>query len=130
MWFGYVQFAGGMWGVLFRIFAPTAELYKAGTTFDEAYALYEFDREVHHIYLKYLLKVENSFKTVLAHEFSHLYGHDNYLKLENFHKNHSKQPWHFLRATGFDVMQFFHTSVYHENKKKPSADGFSFVSLN
>ena len=64
---------------------PTAELYKAGTTFDEVYALYEFDREVRHIYLKYLLKVENSFKTVLAHKFSNLYGHDNYLKLENFH---------------------------------------------
>jgi len=62
-----------------------AETYKTGTTFDEVYALYTFDREIRHIYLKYLLKVENSFKTVLAHEFSGLYGHDNYLKLENFH---------------------------------------------
>lgn len=64
---------------------PTAERYKAGTTFNEVYALYKFDREVRHIYLKYLLKVENSFKTVLAHDFSCLYGHDNYLKLQNFH---------------------------------------------
>lgn len=64
---------------------PAAECYKTGTSFNEVYALYEFDREVRHIYLKYLLKVENSFKTVLAHEFSHLYGHDNYLKLENFY---------------------------------------------
>ena len=64
---------------------PSAEKYKTGTTFDELYALYNFDREVRHIYLKYLLKVENSFKTVLSHEFSSLYGHDNYLKLENFH---------------------------------------------
>lgn len=62
----------------------SGEKYKHGTTFDEVYALYEFDREVRHIYLKYLLKVENSFKTVIAHEFSRLYGHDNYLKLENF----------------------------------------------
>lgn len=68
---------------------PSAELYKSGTSFDEVYALYTFDREVRHIYLKYLLKVENSFKTVLAHEFSALYGHDNYLKLENFHISHS-----------------------------------------
>ena len=65
--------------------STTTELNKAGTTFNEVYALYEFDREVRHIYLKYLLKVENSFKTVLAHEFSQLYGHDNYLKLQNFH---------------------------------------------
>ena len=65
----------------------SVETYKSGTTFDEVYALYNFDREVRHIYLKYLLKVENSFKTVLAHEFSSLYGHDNYLKLENFDTN-------------------------------------------
>lgn len=63
---------------------PSNERYKVGTTFDEIYALYEFDRDVRHIYLKYLLKVENSFKTVLAHEFSNLYGHDNYLKIQNF----------------------------------------------
>lgn len=60
------------------------EKYKDGTTFDEVYALYCFDREVRSIYLKYLLKLENSFKTVIAHEFSSIYGHDNYLKQDNF----------------------------------------------
>ena len=60
------------------------EKYKDGTTFDEVYALYCFDREVRNIYLKYLLKLENSLKTVISHEFSSIYGHDNYLKLENF----------------------------------------------
>ena len=42
---------------------PSAEKYKSGTTFDEVYALYNFDREVRHIYLKYLLQIENTFKT-------------------------------------------------------------------
>ena len=60
------------------------EVYKTGTTFDEVYALYLFDRELRNIYLNQLLKVENRFKTVIAHEFSKLYGHDNYLKIENF----------------------------------------------
>lgn len=64
--------------------APSQEHYRNGTTFEELYALYQFDRDIRHIYLKYLLKVENTFKSVLAHEFSALYGHDNYLKLENF----------------------------------------------
>ena len=64
---------------------PTSdEVYKPGTTFDEVYALYLFDRELRNIYLKQLLKVENRFKTVIAHEFSKQYGHDNYLKIENF----------------------------------------------
>lgn len=60
------------------------EIYKTGTTFDEVYALYTFDRELRHIYLKFLLKLENSFKTVIAHEFSAKYGYDNYLKIANF----------------------------------------------
>lgn len=60
------------------------EKYKEGTTFDEVYALYCFDRELRNIYLRYLLKIENSLKTVISHEFSSVYGHDNYLKLENF----------------------------------------------
>lgn len=60
------------------------EKYKFGTSFDEVYALYCFDRDIRIIYLKYLLKLENSLKTVIAHEFSAIYGHDNYLKLVNF----------------------------------------------
>lgn len=60
------------------------EQYKTGTTFDEVYALYCFDREVRNIYLRYLLKLENSFKTVISHEFSSKYGYDNYLKHANF----------------------------------------------
>ena len=50
--------------------ATADEVYKTGTTFDEVYALYNFDRELRNIYLKYLLKLENTFKTVIAHEFS------------------------------------------------------------
>ena len=64
--------------------ATTEEVYKTGTTFDEVYALYNFDRELRNIYMKYLLKLENTFKTVISHEFSAKYGHDNYLKIDNF----------------------------------------------
>lgn len=67
----------------------TDEIYKSGVTFDEIYALYNFDREIRIIYLKYLLKIENNFKTVVSHSFSEKYGHDNYLKLENFQSNTS-----------------------------------------
>jgi len=68
------------------------EKYKVGTTFDEVYALYCFDREIRNIYLKFLLKLENSLKTVIAHEFSSVYGHDNYLKLANFQSTASVDP--------------------------------------
>ena len=34
--------------------ATADEVYKTGTTFDEVYALYNFDRELRNIYLKFL----------------------------------------------------------------------------
>jgi abortive infection bacteriophage resistance protein len=67
------------------ITSATNEVYKSGTDFNEIYALYPFDREIRIIYLKYLLLIENHFKSVLSHIFSEKHGHENYLKLDNFH---------------------------------------------
>lgn len=61
------------------------EAYKAGVKFDELFSLYQFDRNLRILYLKYLVQIENNFKTVLSHSFSKKYGHEKYLKLENFH---------------------------------------------
>ena len=80
------------------------ETYKAGTTFDEVYALYNFDRELRNIYLKYLIKLENTFKTVIAHEFSAKYGHDNYLKIENFDNSEEKNISSSIKLIG-DIQQ-------------------------
>lgn len=59
-------------------------LYKCGTQFEEIYALYEFDRQLRNIFLEFILKIENSLRSLIAYEFSKTYGNDNYLKLENF----------------------------------------------
>ena len=37
----------------------TTETYITGTSFDEIYALYSFDRNIRNIYLRFLLKAEN-----------------------------------------------------------------------
>ena len=94
--------------LLSKATATTEEVYRPNTSFDEIYALYTFDREVRHIYLKYLLKIENMFKTVIAHEFSAKYGHDNYLKLENFHSTAStdaKQLAYTAKKLGLTLPQ-------------------------
>lgn len=69
----------------------TSETYLTGTQFGELYAVFNFDRNIRLIYLKYILKVEHQIKTVIAHEFSKLYGHDNYLKLDSFDTRNIKQ---------------------------------------
>lgn len=84
--------------------AVSDEKYKNGTTFEEVYALYNFDRSIRNIYLKYLLKLENTFKTVIAHEFSALYGHDNYLKIENFDNSTEKSISSSIKLIG-DIQQ-------------------------
>lgn len=58
--------------------------YKVGTRFEEIYALYEFDRQLRNIFLEYILKIENSMRSLIAYYFSQAYGNDNYLKLDNF----------------------------------------------
>lgn len=60
------------------------EQYLTGTTFEEIYALYLFDRELRNLFIKYILEIENNIKSVLAHDFSSKYGHDNYLRIANF----------------------------------------------
>ena len=60
------------------------EKYLKNTNFDEIYALYMFDRKLRNIFLMYILEIENNLKSVLAHDFSKKYGHDNYLKIDNF----------------------------------------------
>lgn len=58
--------------------------FKQGTKFEEIYSLYEFDRQLRNIFLEYILKIENSLRSLIAYHFSQVYGNDNYLKLDNF----------------------------------------------
>ena len=57
-------------------------------------------------YMKYLLKLESTFKMIITHRFSAKYGHDNDLKIENFDNSilyyfalcgrHFKSSQHFV----------------------------------
>lgn len=70
--------------LLSRKTATTDEKYKTGANFTEIKALYEFDFELKSIILKRILSVENTLKSNLAYSFSEKYGHDNYMKMDNF----------------------------------------------
>ena len=60
------------------------EQFIDGTTFNEIYALYEFDRELRAIIFKYTLQIENTLRTLVAHIFSKYHGIENYLRYSNF----------------------------------------------
>lgn len=80
----YNLFNGYKWLFLDADHSGPDEKYLPGTSFSEIYALYLFDRELRNIFIRYILEIENSIKSVLSHDFSKKYGHDNYLKISNF----------------------------------------------
>ncbi len=66
------------------IFKDSSNSYKNNVTFDEIYLLYEFDKNIRFIFLKYILEIETIIKSLLAELLSSKYGIDNYLLINNF----------------------------------------------
>ena len=60
--------------------------YISGTTFEEMYSLFLFDREFRNILFKYLLVIENNTKSIISYQLSKKYGYkeSDYLKPRNF----------------------------------------------
>ncbi len=61
-----------------------SESFIPNARYEELYYLSEFDRSIRSVYLENILKIENRLRTLVAYYFSEEYGHDNYLKIENF----------------------------------------------
>lgn len=69
----------------------TPETYLPNTHFNELKALFLFVRNLRFLFLKYLLIFENSFKTVISHEFTHKYPKANsYLEIANYRDDDPK----------------------------------------
>ena len=57
-----------------------------GTTFDELYGMFVFDRMIRNIMFKYILIVENNIKSIISYQMSKKYGfkEEDYLNPKNF----------------------------------------------
>lgn len=60
------------------------DCYKPGTTVNEIYSLYNFDRRLRAIFLRSVLAIETNIKSLISYTFSENHGHDNYLIYKNF----------------------------------------------
>lgn len=80
---GYYNLING-YNKLFILTKIPDDKYKPGTTIEEIYSLYDFDRKLRNIYFKYILTFETNIKSLIAYEFPKKYGHDNYMLYNNF----------------------------------------------
>ena len=66
--------------------------FRKGTTFEELYALFQFDRNLRNILFKNLLIVENNLKSIFSYKLSKKYGikEKEYLKPTNFSQDIKK----------------------------------------
>lgn len=67
--------------------------YIEGTTFEEMYSLFLFDRQFRNIIFKHLLIIENNIKSIISYQLSKKYGYkeSDYLKTKNFDGSPDKQ---------------------------------------
>ncbi len=67
--------------------------YIEGTTFEELYSLFLFDRQFRNIIFKHLLIIENNIKSIISYQLSKKYGYkeSDYLKIKNFDGAPDKQ---------------------------------------
>ena len=67
--------------------------FREGTTFEEMYSLFLFDRSFRNVLFKYLLVIENNLKSIMSYQLSKKYGYRerDYLKPKNFTPEPRKQ---------------------------------------
>ena len=67
--------------------------YLDGTTFEELYSLFLFDRSIRNVFFKYLLVIENNLKSITSYQLSKKYGYRerDYLRNKNFNQDPSRQ---------------------------------------
>lgn len=64
-----------------NIFKNENNEYKDNVTFDEIFSLYEFDKNLKFIFLKYTLQIEVYIKSLIANQISKEYGIINLYKI-------------------------------------------------
>ena len=72
--------------------SPSDKRYIMGTTFEEQYALFVFDRHFRNIIFKNLLVVETNIKSIFSYQLSKKYGYKekDYLRIQNFSNDPTK----------------------------------------
>jgi abortive infection bacteriophage resistance protein len=72
--------------------SPKEKIFIEGSTFDELYGFFVFDRSIRNIFFKYILIIENNLKSIISYQLSKQYGirEKDYLKVSNYTEDRKK----------------------------------------
>ncbi len=79
---GYYNLINGYSPLFFE--EDKKDLYKNGTTVEEIYNLYLFDKKLGDVFLRYILLIETNIKTLIAYYFPQAHPESNFLIYNNF----------------------------------------------
>jgi abortive infection bacteriophage resistance protein len=88
---GYFTLIGG-YKAPFR--DPMTRVYRDNTTFEDVYALYQFDNELRELSFKYLCQIEKKMRSLLSYAFCEQHGEMQSAYLDSTNYNYSKNNQH------------------------------------
>lgn len=77
----------------YRHFFLKNNKFLPGTTFEELYSVFLFDRKIRNIMFKYILVIENNIKSIISYQLSKKYGfkEKDYLNIKNYNQDILKE---------------------------------------
>lgn len=94
--------------------------YKDRVSFEEIYALYNFDRNIKYLFLKYSLELEIQIKALMANQIAKVYGVANYLDKNNLDESASDElKEKLIERINKDIDEEFkiHLAIIHYKDK-------------
>ena len=106
--------------------------YIDNVTFNEIYALFEFDKSLKNIILKYCLEIETVIKSIMANQISKVYGVKEYLNTSNWDNNISDDiKENLFNKINSEIKKDYntHTAVTHYIDKYGFVPPFVLVKI-
>lgn len=106
--------------------------YIYNASFDDIYALFEFDKNLKNIILKYCLEIETVIKSIMANQISKVYGIQDYLKISNLDSSiNTDIKENLLKKINNEIEKDYnvHTAVTHYINKYGFVPPFVLVKI-
>ena len=115
-----------------NIFKDKNGKYIENVSFDDIYALFEFDKNLKNIILKYCLEIETVIKSIMANQISKVYGVKDYLNTSNWDASiNTDIKENLLKKINNEIEKDYnvHTAVTHYIDKYGFVPPFVLVKI-